>query len=357
MRHISSPAPHSAAAGSRHHRGGFTLVELLVVIGIIALLIGILLPSLHKARVVAQRAVCLSQMHQITLACAMWTNEHRGYMPARSGSSFYQFVTTVNNVTTLFSGGTLSAISIKNPSTMSVTDMANWIAYQRYTDAFGATNHSDDENSTYSGIAPYLGGKEILSIHGGSSTLPDSGQVGAGLDKLFRCPADNLASRPNQIASTNPAWYRFSYSMNDFVAYGQHLKAYKGGDGVTYAPGQRSDFIFSGKLSSIKHPASVIMLVCEDETSLDDGVFSPNPWQWDSTQFGVNLVASRHDSGYNINSGRSYSNLTAQIKDARGNVTFCDGHGEVLSRKDALRQKYTSSPARDPTAAEVPGFN
>ena len=62
-------------------RKGFTLVELLVVIGIIALLISILLPSLNRARETANRVKCGSNMRQIGQAIQLYANENKGNYP------------------------------------------------------------------------------------------------------------------------------------------------------------------------------------------------------------------------------------------------------------------------------------
>ncbi len=83
--------PNTSAPPGSHEpgaRGAFTLIELLVIIAVIAILAGLLLPALSRAKETARATQCLSQMRQIGLAVRLYAEDNEDEFPRSQHSAF-----------------------------------------------------------------------------------------------------------------------------------------------------------------------------------------------------------------------------------------------------------------------------
>ena len=202
---------------TRHRRGAFTLVELLVVIGIIALLISVLLPALNKARQSANNVKCLSNQRQIGQATMMYVQAHKGTLPVHLE----------------WTGGTPAPRNNSSPY------FANWDRL----------------------LSPYLGIKN-MDMRANQTNPPQQ------FAPVLWCPRDIRSPEP-------PAgFYRRSYTLNA-INTGVGMTNY----GVTLGPTAWLQGIAAPKITQIKDPTKTIFLYERYQLNPTD-VWSTQNLQW-----------------------------------------------------------------------------
>jgi prepilin-type N-terminal cleavage/methylation domain-containing protein len=170
----------------RSNLRGFTLVELLVVIAIIALLIGLLLPSLERAREVAWRIKCMSGAKQAGLAVRQYANDSKEYIPTYAhdpggpiggfghsiDSSSYQVLLTDKNYHQLPSGSDLTVEGMKTGGGYTLyTNFTNKAGCPYGPDAFSEAVGNEFYNGPDSNVTSYgLPGELQTGFEYGQST-------------------------------------------------------------------------------------------------------------------------------------------------------------------------------------------
>ena len=127
----------------------FTLVELLVVIGIIAVLIGVLLPALSKAQRTAREASCLSNQRQLIMALIMYTQENKGVFPGGPGRIFWNGVEQDVPGTASWDTNAMNPYSCNQDEKSGPTFLAKYVSKSKKIPACPAELEIKDTGSDY----------------------------------------------------------------------------------------------------------------------------------------------------------------------------------------------------------------
>jgi prepilin-type N-terminal cleavage/methylation domain-containing protein len=228
-------------------RQGFTLIELLVVIAIIAILAGMLLPALAKAKTKAQGVACMNKSRQLMLAWQLYNTDNIDKMPAA------------------YHGGNAQNPVINDKLAPMMVGWLDWDTRGDNTNTLYLTDRR------YASLGPYTGGSA----------------------QLFKCPADKFLS----LAQKRKGWTERvrTISANIYVGDGN---AMTGPTEPIYRQIKKtSEFLNPG-------PSDTWVFVDEHADSMNDaGFFSPRATQW------IDMPGSFHNGACGFAMGDGHSEI------------------------------------------------
>lgn len=293
-------------ANVRHDKP--TLVELLVVVGIIAVLVGILMPSLSAARRSALSTQCLSIQRQIGTAAQMHVQLHRGYYPA---------------------AGYFQGVSYATPAALGDSNRQKY-TYLWINDINGTPWKQFNIAPWHAALAQYMGKRQVTDGINNPDYLAD--EIGLrNYLKFFLCPAheSNVVDVPEEIIyEVQRSWWTLqqSYVVNEAV-FGIH---------ETYGR-------LRGQASRVRNPAQTMMLM--DGKGAEH--YSNRPGRKYITLVNRTKVPPvvLSDALAGNDKATSPGNFDKIRHKGKTNILFMDGHSETrVIDSDDLQNVYLLAP-------------